>query len=710
MKYKIITFGCQFNVADNEKVTTVLENLGYQKTTDDNQADLVVVLACSIRQTAIDRIYGLEKKFSKIKKNKPLITALSGCILESDKVKMSKFFDLVFPITDLPKLPSILAKKVLRLPADYSEIHPSYQSSFQAYVPIMMGCNQFCSFCVVPYVRGREVSRSPKNIIKECKHLIARGYKEIILIGQTVNSYKHNQTDFSKLLQQVDAISGHFWLSFSSSHPKFMTDKLIKVMATGEHIIPYLHLPIQSGDNKMLKIMKRFYTVGQYKKIITKIRKAIPGIAVSTDIIVGFPGETKKQFAGTMQLFKDIKFDMAFLSQYSQRSHTKAAELKDNVTKDEKKRREKALNIILKKTALTHNKKLVGLTVEVLVDNYKDGFCFGKTNSYKNIKFASDIDRTGELIFIKITSCYAWGLSGELPKVVVVLGTTASGKTKLAVELAKKYDGEIISADSRQVYQGMDIGTGKDLGEYGKIPYHLIDVVSPKSQFNVADWQKLAFEKVNVILKRGKLPIICGGTGLYISALTEGYNLEIPNSKFQIPKIDLNKLSLKQLLSLLKKIDPETYKVIDQKNRRRVQRALEIFYQTGIPKSEQEDNKKPPYNFLQLGVTFPKDILHQKIDQRLVARINQEGMIDEVKKLRQQGVSWQRLNDFGLEYRWVSNFLQDKISEEELVEGLKNSIHDFAKRQMTWFRKNDDVVWLKQSSPAKTKVKQFLDK
>lgn len=305
-------------------------------------------------------------------------------------------------------------------------------------------------------------------------------------------------------------------------------------------------------------------------------------------------------------------------------------------------------------------------------------------------------------------------------KVIVVLGTTASGKTKLAVRLAQKFKGEIISADSRQVYRGMDIGTGKDLKEYGKIKCHLIDLASPKQQFNVARWQKMAQQKIKEIIKRGKAPIVCGGTGLYIDALVEGFIFK--KTKKHLPAMlriakqagenkktreKLSKLSLSKLLVLLKKIDPATYKIIDRKNRRRVERALEIYYQTGQRKSAQIIKQKPPYDFLLLGMTFPREVLKKRIDQRLLARLK-EGMINEVKKLHRQGVSWKKLEEFGLEYRYLAWYLRGKISQEATVEELKKAISRFAKRQMTWFKRNKNIVWLKNQKDATRKASQFL--
>jgi len=328
------------------------------------------------------------------------------------------------------------------------------------------------------------------------------------------------------------------------------------------------------------------------------------------------------------------------------------------------------------------------------------------------------------------------------PKIIVVLGPTASGKTKLAVRLARKFNGEIISADSRQVYKGMDIGTGKDLDDYVvksqisnlksqinykfqypnpkmvQIPYHLIDIVSPKRQFTVAKWQKLAYQKIEEILKRKKLPIVCGGTGLYISALIEGYNFPPEAEKNQKSKIKnqnlrirLNQLTLGKLLAQLKQIDLKTYQVIDKKNRRRVQRALEIYYQTGRPKSAQLKKQKPSYNFLLLGLTYPYPILKKRIAKRLAERLKQ-GLINEVKRWHKQDLSWQRLDDFGLEYRWVAKYLKGEIRYQTMVEQLKKEIFHFAKRQMTWFQHQlaAEIKWIESSNQAIKTVVKFLKK
>ncbi|MFA5029577.1 MAG: tRNA (adenosine(37)-N6)-dimethylallyltransferase MiaA [Patescibacteria group bacterium] len=297
-------------------------------------------------------------------------------------------------------------------------------------------------------------------------------------------------------------------------------------------------------------------------------------------------------------------------------------------------------------------------------------------------------------------------------KLIVILGPTATGKTKLAVSLAKRFKGEIVSADSRQVYRGLNIGTGKDLKDYHlgrtKIPYHLIDVVGPHGDFNVARYQKLAYQALNNIWQREKVPFLVGGTGLYLDAVIKGYQLPTsdPQKQKQIRK-KLDKLSLNRLLTQLKKVDPKTFSVIDQKNRRRVQRSLEIYYETGRPKSLQPKPLRPPYDILILGTAFPLPEIYDRVSRRLKERLRQ-GMIREVRALKKRGISWKKMESWGLEYRYISRYLRGLISYKELLEQLNREIRHFAKRQLTWFRRDSRIIWLNDFSKAEKLVGNFL--
>lgn len=415
MKYHIIVFGCQMNISDAERVAAVLESASYKRTENMAEADVIVVTMCSIRQSAVDRVQGLMQKFEILKKkNKKLKTILTGCVLNKDKKIFIEGFDVVLDIKDIKKIPGILGANKIKKTDNYLDITPAYSSQFSANVPIMTGCNNFCSYCVVPYTREREISRPAKEIILEIKNLVKNGYKEIWLLGQNVNSYKDKQTNFPKLLELVNKISGEFWIRFTSSHPKDFSDELADAMAKCEKVTPYLNLPIQSGDDSILKSMNRHYTVKDYKNKIQKLRKKIPGIAVSTDIILGFPGETKAKFNNTTRLFRDVKYDMAYINKYSQRAGTMAAKLKDNISIEEKKNREKILNKILSKTALSHNKKFLGKETIVLVDSKNKNNWIGKNAEYKTVQVKSDKNILGKFVKVKVTEALAWTLKGEI--------------------------------------------------------------------------------------------------------------------------------------------------------------------------------------------------------------------------------------------------------------------------------------------------------
>jgi len=408
MKYHIITFGCQMNKSDSERVATILEKEGYSQTSNIEEADLIVVNMCSVRQSAVDRVYGLIPKFKQLKtKNSKLKTVLTGCILKKDKNKFREIFDSIWALKN------------------YFKISPKCQSKSFAFVPISNGCNNFCTYCVVPFTRSPLVCRNHKEILKEVKNTVKKGFKEIWLLGQNVNDYHsptNNSIDFPKLLKMVNDIPENFWIRFTSPNPKNFSDELIETMAKYQKITPYLNLPVQSGDNEILKKMNRPYTVEQYKNLVKKIRAAFKKyrnelekeVSISTDVIVGFPEETKKQFQNTVKLFKEIKFDMAYIAKYSPRPQTAAFLLKDSVLPQEKERRYKILTEVLKETALEKNKKYIGKEVEVLVEERKNQFLISKSRHYKAVKFESDKDLIGQFVNVKIIDALPWGLKGIL--------------------------------------------------------------------------------------------------------------------------------------------------------------------------------------------------------------------------------------------------------------------------------------------------------
>lgn len=417
MKYHITTYGCQMNHSDSERIVTILNCLNYEPALNQNKADLIVINSCSVRQSAIDRIYG---QLNNLPKNTKRI--LTGCVLPKDKKKFGDKFDFILDIKDLADLPRLLenfAENEDRTFAinNYLDIVPDYRNTFSAYIPIMTGCNNFCTYCAVPYTRGREISRPAKEIVNEVKNLVQKGYKEIWLLGQNVNSYSAaippNIVLFHDLLRMIDDISGDFWIRFTSPHPKDFSNNLIDALAECKKMTEYINLPVQAGDDRVLKRMNRPYTIQHYIDLIKKIREKNPAIAISTDVIVGFPGETDDQFQRTSELFETIKYAMAYISQYSPRAGTAAFCFKDNVSKLEKVRRDKILNDILKKTALSHNQRYLDQTLEVLVEKERKSFYLGKTRTYKTVRFPKTKDGlVGEFVKVKITEAGPWGIKG----------------------------------------------------------------------------------------------------------------------------------------------------------------------------------------------------------------------------------------------------------------------------------------------------------
>lgn len=426
--FNIFVIGCQMNKSDSERVSGYLQLKGLTEVTKPEQADLVVLVTCGVRQSAEDRIFGLIPNWRA--KNKDLKIVLTGCLALREDVrdKLRDKIDFWLPIYDLPSLGESLGLKDSFSnnydSLTYLSFEPHYKSNFSVFLPIGNGCNNFCSYCVVPYARGREVYRSYQDILAEAESLIKKGFKEIILIAQNVNSYKSLNdngeiVDFADLVKLVDQIEGDWWLRFSTSHPKDMSEKLIKTIADGRHTCQYFHFAAQSGDDHILELMNRRYTAKHYLDLVNKIRHYSPEAMISTDIIVGFPGENETQFDNSKKLMEAAKFDMVYISQYSPRPGTVSAHMEDNVPKEIKRQREIELNDILRKTALANNQKYLNLTIKVLVDEVKetkDGLleANGKSADFKSVKFiVADKNLIGQFVLVKITKVREFAIYGE---------------------------------------------------------------------------------------------------------------------------------------------------------------------------------------------------------------------------------------------------------------------------------------------------------
>lgn len=452
--YHIQTFGCQMNYSDSERMEAYLEALGFNKVDNYKEADLIMFNTCSIRQKAEDRVYGYMLQVAAQKQENPdLMVVVTGCMVRKSSSKYSakrdqlfqrmRELDVALKTDELPKLAQLTREvnpefQIKEIPEegleDYFQIsatHSSHQSKSQAFVAISNGCDKFCTYCIVPYSRGREKSRKIEDIIQECTELADNGCKEVTLIGQTVNSYglsKHDDENetfkhldakepFVYLLEELDKLyaKGLKRVRFTSPHPCDMSDQLIEAMNTLKTQMPYLHLPVQSGDDRTLKRMNRNYTIEHYKDIIQKLRAKNPDISISTDVIVGFCGETEEEFETTYKFFEEMGFEHGYLAQYSQRTGTTAAKfIKDDIPAAVKKERWHKLNELLKVNSEKAHKRFIGRTVEVLVEEQNGETCLGRDANFKTVQFQSGRNLLGEIVPVKVTGQLPWLLEGEL--------------------------------------------------------------------------------------------------------------------------------------------------------------------------------------------------------------------------------------------------------------------------------------------------------
>jgi len=435
-KYHIITFGCQMNKSDSERIAGFFNSLGWVEADAPDAADLVLLNTCSVRQASENRVFGQVHNLATLKKTKPnFLIAVTGCMAGRDKKgeirKKMPQVDLFFPIIDLVRLPQMIKQIKESVPfnpiecsTDYLTITPEYSKKFQAFVPIQTGCNNFCTYCVVPFSRDRERNRPVKDILEEIKKLVAGGCVEVTLLGQTVNNFKaldpesysvNNpfKNSFAALLWELNEILGLERINFTAADPQYMDDEVIAALALPK-LVNYLHLPVQAGSNNVLASMNRKYTREKYLEIIEKIKKTRPGIALGTDIIVGFPGETDKDFEETLDLYKQVDFDISYTAKYSPRTGTAAFKMKDDVSRTEKERRWWALQNIMEETALRKNQEFKGQTLNVLFESCKDGLCSGHSHELKLVQVEDGKDWTGKIIKVQIIDPEMWVLRGKI--------------------------------------------------------------------------------------------------------------------------------------------------------------------------------------------------------------------------------------------------------------------------------------------------------
>lgn len=434
-KYLVHTYGCQANYRDEEVISGILEKAGFSKTNDENDADVIILNTCAVRENAEDKVFGKIGDLKNLKlKKKGLIVAICGCMVQQRHIvekllEKYKQVDMIFGTHNITELPSLLNEIITKkvrivsvksLPGDIEENLPTTRlSSFKAFVNISYGCDKFCTYCIVPYTRGKERSRKMEDILKEVQELKDLNYQEVTLLGQNVNAYGkdfNDGTSFAKLLEEVAKI-GIPRVRFLTSHPWDFKEDMIDVIAKYDNIMKYIHLPVQSGSDEVLRLMGRRYNKEQYKALVDLIRSRIPNVSLSTDIIVGFPNETYEQFLETVEMVKYVQYDSAFTFIYSPREGTPAAKIKDNVTKEEKSKRFKELVKELEKSVSKSSENMIGKTYKVLVEGPSEKnkeMLSGYTESNKLVHFKGDISLVGKIVDVKVNESHTYSLIGEL--------------------------------------------------------------------------------------------------------------------------------------------------------------------------------------------------------------------------------------------------------------------------------------------------------
>lgn len=430
--YLILTYGCQMNEHDSENIAGIMEDMGYTRVLDMELADVIIVNTCAIRENAHNKAEGMLGRIKHLKETrKNIIVILCGCMAQEEglvnKIKDYKWIDIICGTHNYHKIPQylseisdneeLLKREVFSIEGDVVENLPvKRDSKYTAWVNIQYGCDKFCTYCIVPYTRGKQRSRLPIDIVEEVRELYNNNYQEVTLLGQNVNAYGKDldiNYDFADLLGEVSQ-TGIPRIRFVTSHPWDFTDKMIDVISRCDNIMPYIHLPIQSGSDRILKLMGRKYTKDEYLELVEKIRKSIPNVSITTDIIVGFPGETEEDFEATLDIVNKVKYDLAYTFIYSKREGTPAAVMEDKVSMEEKKERLARLNELINKYALESNKKMLDKKVSVLIlgeSDKKDKF-MGYTDNMKLVNVVCDKELVGKIINVKILDAKTWSLEG----------------------------------------------------------------------------------------------------------------------------------------------------------------------------------------------------------------------------------------------------------------------------------------------------------
>ena len=432
--YSILTYGCQMNVHDSENIKGIMEDLGYNEEGNYEKADVIILNTCAIRENAHNKVVGILGRIKKLKEDNPnIITIIGGCMPQEEGISNMlkdkyKWVDIVLGTHNIYDIPTLLDNvtkekkqniEVYSIEGDIIENLPvKRDSNYKAWVNIQYGCDKFCSYCIVPYTRGKQRSRLPKDILKEINSLKEKGYKEVTLLGQNVNAYGKDldiNYTMSNLLEDT-AKTGIDRIRFVTSHPWDFSSDMIDTIAKYDNIMPYIHLPIQSGSDNILKKMNRRYTIEEYKKLFYELKSKIKNVSITTDIIVGFPNETEEDFQKTLDIYNELKYDLAYTFIYSPREGTPASKMEDSVPLEEKEERLQRLNKIVNKYAKEANEKYLGKTVPVLLEGYSDkgGKLMGYTDTMKLVNVVADPSLIGQIKNVLITDVKTWSMEGEI--------------------------------------------------------------------------------------------------------------------------------------------------------------------------------------------------------------------------------------------------------------------------------------------------------
>lgn len=429
---KFLVYGCQMNVSDAERMAGQLASIGYEPTEAMGEADLILINTCCVRESAEDRVYGKIGEIKHLKEQNPaLIFGITGCMAQKEGealIRRAPHIDFVLGTNKVHELTHVVqeieAERGHVVDVQFAEtelpegIPVARQNKFSVWVPIMYGCNNFCTYCIVPYVRGRERSRRPEEVVAEVREAVRQGAKEVTLLGQNVNSYgkDHKRADFADLLKMVDEVPGIERVRFMTSHPKDLSDKLIETIRAGKHICEHIHLPVQHGSNRILRAMHRIYTVADYRALVARIRAALPTVSLTTDLIVGFPGETEEDFSELLAFLREIRYDSAYTFLYSKRSGTPAATMDGQVPEKVKHERLERLMAVQDAISREKNEALLGTEAEVLVEGpskHDVAVWNGRTRTNKLVLFPHGEEQPGDLVRVKITQPQTWVLKGE---------------------------------------------------------------------------------------------------------------------------------------------------------------------------------------------------------------------------------------------------------------------------------------------------------